>query len=108
MLTYDPDIYQSHRYYVPCRPDFADLEEIARQLSCGARPVQRDGAGRQIGSASGQWRDRILAHFIEIFDTARFWDAPEERLRLRNEFMPSLLARRNRSEPVNIQIRTPR
>lgn len=32
ILTHAPDIYQSHKYYVPCSADFSDLHEVIRAI----------------------------------------------------------------------------
>lgn len=68
--TFAPDIYQSGKYYVACRPDFSDLgERIEEIMSSRAAAVDLACRARDAVLAANS-PDRIYAHFAKLIGEA--------------------------------------
>ena len=68
--TFAPDIYQSNKYYLPCKQDFSDLDEVIERI--------REDRERAIEMAARARRDlleantseRLVEYFLRLFEEA--------------------------------------
>jgi hypothetical protein len=68
--TFAPDIYQSDKYYIPCRPDFADLPEIIeRIMSDRERAIEIARRAREDMLAANS-PIRVHAYYSRLFRQA--------------------------------------
>ena len=68
--TFAPDLYQAHKYYVPCAPDFSDLDEVVRSIMAD-RAQAIELARRARGDLlAANTPERVADYFLGLFREA--------------------------------------
>lgn len=68
--TFDPDLYQS-KYYVACRPDFSDLEELVDKVLANYVDYFDMARKARDDLVEANSEERIFAYFLNLFEKQR-------------------------------------
>lgn len=105
LRTHEPDIYQSGKYYVPCRPDFSDLREVVDSILDNWPEHAAMAKRARADLIRGQSKSAVFAYFMDIFRTAGMPGVVDPGISGDKRFM-SLFAERRGSRRVLMDLHT--
>lgn len=79
--TFPPDLYQSNKYYIPCRPDFEDLPSIAHKILSDYKPYHSMALRARNDLLLANTRNAVVEYFLDLFDSIRFNEADTSKTR---------------------------
>lgn len=68
--TFAPDIYQSGKYYISCKPDFSDLPEVIEGIMSNREPAIERARRAREDMLEANSPDRIYAYYSSLFRQA--------------------------------------
>lgn len=70
IATFAPDIYQAHKYYVPCAPDFSDLPDVIRSTMSDRRRAIEIARRARDDVIAANTPERVVQYFADMFHEA--------------------------------------
>lgn len=68
--TFAPDIYQSHKYYVPCAPDFSDLADVVRSIMSNRQRAMETAQRARNDVIAANKPEPVVKYFANLFREA--------------------------------------
>lgn len=106
VVTFQPSLYQSNRYYVPCRPDFEDLPDVVQKILDDFEVYHDMAMQARRDLLAANSKGSVTRYFLNLIDAARVDQNHPSKSRVRREqHLATFLQARDSQAPI-VDLRT--